>query len=740
MGTSSVRIAAACGWLCALAAAGSAAWPATSRAQTTPGAPVAPVAAAADSCTDLDLVRAALITGNDVEGMTRRVQDIVLAQEGTVWNAPQAVQLKNPNGRLNIDLRAEHELKYFVLQGDDNDAYVVEGSTDGINYRPIWNAPVATTGQGLRTRWEALPKPARARYLRVYGAGGDGFYSISELRAHCKRPKVWPPKLLLPPKLYGWRAIDNQVMVWIKGYAAAFGSVVILLFMLLRKREHVLRRTRNALLALVGVFGFLSFWNIGHFHFDHYIHIWEHYHYYMGAKYAPELRFGRLYECTAAADIADGLKSRVKKRTMRDLAHSNELATTDAIVADPTHCTKHFTPERWQAFRNDIRFFRGRFSRERWDESQSDHGYNGTPVWGILGRFIADHGELTWEKIENIAYIDSVLLVAMWVIVWWAFGWAPACAALLWWGFNFPARFYWNGGSFLRYDWQFWMVVGICLLRKRWNTAAGMALTYATLLRIFPGFIVLALILKALARMVRLRRLVISRSHLRFAIGCIIALAVLIPASSWATNGLDAWPEFAQNSAKHLNTALTNNMGLKTVLGYDFDTRAMFMRSNDTIDPFKGWKDARHFYYSTSRPIHIALLILFAILLAKAADREPDWAAACLGAGMIVMASELTCYYYGFLLTYGLLWERRKLPALLATACAGVTCLLSELIAWNDDHFAAMSLSCAILVVLVTAQSAFGKRPQTTEQDDDRPAEPERPAPIGNIPAGQAAE
>lgn len=742
MGRTSAAIPALCGWLCALAVA-CAAWPAGSRAQTTPAAPAAPLAeaaapaAGADACTDLDLVRGGIASGTDLEGAARRVQDIVLALEGTAWNAPQSVQLKNPNGRLNIDLRAEHDVRYMLLQGDDNDVYVVEGSTDGVTYRPIWNAPVATTGQGLRTRWDTLQKPERVRYLRVYGSGGDGFYSISELRAHCKRPKVWPPKLLLPPKLYGWKAIDNQVMVWIKGYAAAFGAVVILLFMLLRKREHVLRRTRNTALALVGVFGFLSFWNLGHFHFDHYIHIWEHYHYYVGAKYAPELRFGRLYECTAAADMADGLRARVVKRTMRDLAHTNELSTTAAIVADPTHCTKHFTPERWQEFRSDIRFFRGRFSRERWDESQSDHGYNGTPVWGILGRYIADHGALTWEKIENIAYIDSVLLIAMWVITWWAFGWAPACVALLWWGFNFPARFYWNGGSFLRYDWQFWMVVGICFLRKRWNTAAGMALTYATLLRVFPGFIVAALVLKALARMVRLKRLVISRSHLRFAIGCVIALAVLIPASSWATNGLDAWPEFAQNSKKHLNTALTNNMGLKTVLGYDFDTRAMFMRSSDTLDPFKGWKDARHYYYDISRPIHLALLLLFCILLAKAADREPDWAAACLGAGLIVMTSELTCYYYGFLLTYGLLWERRKLPGFLATACAGVTCLLSEVIAWNDDHFAAMSLSCSILVVLVTAHVAFGKRPATTESEDDKPAEPERPA--ASLPAGQVA-
>jgi hypothetical protein len=424
-----------------------------------------------------------------------------------------------------------------------------------------------------------------------------------------------------------------------------------------------------------------------------------------------------LYECTAVADMADGLRARVKKRKMRDLGETNQLGTTDVIVADPKRCTDHFTPERWDAFRADIRFFRGRFSRDRWDESQGDHGYNGTPVWGLLGRTIADYGPVTWDKIRAVAWIDTGLLVVMWAVVWWAFGWQSMCVALLYWGYNFPARFYWNGGSMLRYDWMLWLVVGICFLRKRWHFAGGMALTYATLLRVFPGFVVAALVLKALARMIRLRRLVVSRGHLTFAAGCIAAMLSLIPASSWSTNGLDAWQEFAHNSQKHLKTALTNNMGLKTALGYDFPTAAKKMRNDTLSDPFQEWKDAREYYYGKSKPVLFGLLVLFCILLARAADREPDWAAACLGAGLIPLAAELTCYYYGFLLTYGLLWARRKLPGILATALAGLTCLLSEVISWNDDHFAAMSALTFATIVAVTWQSAFGRHVPHESED-----------------------
>jgi hypothetical protein len=738
---------------------------ATAQAQAPePGPPAnapAPAMSTAASCTDDNVVRRALVTGDSTEGFAAKAQDGQLATEGTTWNAAQAVQLKGPQGTLKVDLRATYELRHLLLQGDNNDNYVVESSDDGVVYRPLWTAPPVMTGQGLRTRFVSLPNAQSARYLRVRGTGGDGYFSVSELRAYCKQPKPWPPALILPPTLslhmvltdpvQAWKTIDNPIMVQIKGVVAAFSTVVLLAFALLawRNKTHVLRRTRNALLAALGLFSFFSFWNLGHYHFDHYIHIWEHYHYYVGAKYGPELRFSRLYECTAAADMADGLLARVKKRNMRDLAATNELMKSDAIVADPTRCTKHFTPERWEEFRKDLRFFRGRFSRDRWDESQNDHGYNGTPVWGILGRALSEYGEVTWEKIEQLGAIDSGLLVLMWVVVWWTFGWQAACVGLLWWGLNFPARFYWNGGSLLRYDWQFWMVIGICFLKKKWNVAAGMALTYATLLRVFPGFVVAALILKALARMVRHRKLVVSRSHLRFAIGCVIALSVLIPASSWSMGGLDAWGEFAQNSKKHLSTALTNNMGLKTVMGYEFETRARLMRNNSTIDPFKGWKEARHYYYGKSKPVMYAFLLLFLILLAKAADREPDWAAACLGTGLIVMASELTCYYYGFLLTYGLLWQRRKLPGVLATALAGVTCLLAETIGWNDDHFAAMSLACVVVIVAVTAHIAFGKTPspvtERVRQRAGKPAEPlawppPPPPPAPQVPSGSAAE
>src|SRR5690349_6396779 len=108
--------------------------------------------AAPGACTSDDVVRSGIASGRGLEGFPGRVGDGSLALEGSAWNDGMAVQIP-ASARLNVDLRATFALQYFVLQGDDNDSYVVEGSEDGINYRVVWTAPPANNGQGLRTRY-----------------------------------------------------------------------------------------------------------------------------------------------------------------------------------------------------------------------------------------------------------------------------------------------------------------------------------------------------------------------------------------------------------------------------------------------------------------------------------------------------------------------------------------------------------------------------------------------------------
>ena len=143
-------------------------------------------------------------------------------------------------------------------------------------------------------------------------------------------------------------------------------------------------RLRDALLAGLGVVGLLGWWNFLQFHYPAFVHPHELYHYVLGAKYFPELGYERLYACTAVADVEDGLGARVAARRMTDL-RTYELVGTAEILAHPERCTDHFSAERWELFRTDLRRFRESLAPETWERIQRDHGYNPTPVWNALG-------------------------------------------------------------------------------------------------------------------------------------------------------------------------------------------------------------------------------------------------------------------------------------------------------------------------------------------------------------------
>ena len=124
--------------------------------------------------------------------------------------------------------------------------------------------------------------------------------------------------------------------------------------------------------------------NFGQFRYFSFVHYHDFLHYYLGSKYFAELRHTRLYRCLAAADVEDGLAAGVRNRWIRNL-ETNEAEPGTALVSTSTRCSLDFTPERWAAFRDDVRWFRARFMPQGWDSVFMDHGYNATPVWTVIG-------------------------------------------------------------------------------------------------------------------------------------------------------------------------------------------------------------------------------------------------------------------------------------------------------------------------------------------------------------------
>jgi hypothetical protein len=608
---------------------------------------------------------------------------------------------------LRVDLGAPRTIGAMLLQAEGDDSYLIAGSMDGVAWEELALAG-ATGGGGMRSRALRIPSQPHVRFLRISADGGDGSFSVSEFAAWCELPT--PPSASDAP--FASRQAARRTVRAVQFSTALLGMCLCGWGLSLRYkgRERYAVRTRSTMLALLGILAGLSWWNLGGLHFGRYLHLTDNYHYFLGAKYYTELGHERLYECTAIADVEDGLGEAVRQRRIRDM-RSNRLVSTEAVLADPDGCKSRFASARWDAFKRDVAWFRAAMPPPRWERTFVDHGYNAPPAWGILGSTLSKSVVATDTTMLLLALIDPFLLLVMWGFVLWAFGWRTACVAALFWGTNQLEGFSWTGGAFLRQDWLVLSIVGICLVRRRVLACGGFALTYATLLRVFPGFIVAALVLQAAAKALRGFRsgngLAAIRDYRRFAAGCLVALAVIVPLSLLTSGGPSAWGAFAENSRANLRSTGSNMVGLMVLLSYEPQNRWEVLADPSLENPEERWLEAKRDVFKRMRPLFWVLVLGFALLLWRAVKDERDWAALALGIGLIPIASFLACYYYSILLGYGLLYERRR-EIIGVLLCA--LSVLTHVAYWvfpsgmeYDQRYALNSLGVVAVVVLVTA-------------------------------------
>ena len=605
--------------------------------------------------------------------------DETIAPEGSQWDSQPAVILDTAASTVTWDLGEVTLLRSFAIQADANDTYTIWGSVDGKEYK-VFGQIDPVPNHGLRMRVLNVGGMA-ARYVRVGEGVGDSFYSISEVAAYCQVPSPFPPSMkvvdappaAVPPK----KLLDY----WDNDASARWELILALLGILFiwweqrvasgkvktdekGKASHTLkdrlaryfarRKVRNAIVGVMGVLAFGTYFNFGWFHFPNFIHGWDTFHYYIGSKYFKELSYERLYECVAIADSEEpNLRRRVELRKMTNL-RTNLVETTADILAHPERCKQHFSAARWESFKHDLRYFRTLENARRWDDAQTDHGYNGTPVWNIMGTILTNLAPASRTQVLILDSIDCFLIVGLSLLVWWAFGWRVLTIGLIAFSTNFPSRWYWTGGSLLRWDWLFWMVTSVCLLKKERYFYAGMCLAYSTLLRIFPVFLFVAPLIAFGYHYFKHKQ--IEKRFLRFFTGAAVAVALLVPISVVTSGGPQAYPAFIRNTIKHSETPLTNYMGLRTVVNYRPSEVGRLMRNDSLVDPWSRWKDARLKSFREAMPLFVGIIICYLVLVGLAVRGVDPWVAVALSSTFIAFGVELTCYYYAFIIVPALLF------------------------------------------------------------------------------------
>lgn len=652
-----------------------------------------------------------LLLGRAVEGRGlsggAAATDGLLAAEGTAADDAvllgRAARLEGKDAVLVVDLGEPRTVGALLLQADAGDTCMVEGSLDGKSWTGLLRVDPGDALYGMRTRRAPLRAPLELRFLLVHAEGGDGRWAVGELAAFASEPVSWSQPPAAPEGDATARAAESRLVAH-SALLALAAALLLGLGVLLRRRgtPGALQRPRDLLLAALGALSVAAFVNLGSFHSGRFVHVWDTYHYVLGAKYFPELGYAGLYEATLAAERAAGILPPGTTLPMRDLA-TNEIrmaSADDALATWPARLGA-----RWPDFVTDVLWFRTRTTPEHFRRILLDHGYNATPAWEILGSALARAaGPVTGRSILLLALIDPLLLLGAWLLVGRAFGWRATCVALVLWGTLYPARFSWTGGSFLRMDWLAAAMAGVALLKLGRPRLAGSALAFSTLLRLFPGALLLGLGVAAAARLAKERKLEAVREELRVAQGALLATVVLVPLSLLAAGGFGAprwgaWREFAANSEKHVATSLTNNVGLGTALSWRPAARGAALVKDGTLEPWKPWKDARRASLAATRPFRLLAAAGFLAAVAFAFRSRPPWQAVAAGAGLVFVLADLTSYYAAVLLLLALLWHEREEAGVVTSALAAATGAVPFLLTWEDDRFALVS-------VLVVA--AFG--------------------------------
>ena len=125
--------------------------------------------------------------------------DEILKAPASVWNDDtvwwDAMAPGSGSNSVEIALGGLHLLTGFTVQADDNDSYLIEYLDSSNTWIPAWNIP-AVGGFGTQTRPNPLDPtdifylgtPVVTNRLRFSATGGDGFYSVSEIKAFTPEP------------------------------------------------------------------------------------------------------------------------------------------------------------------------------------------------------------------------------------------------------------------------------------------------------------------------------------------------------------------------------------------------------------------------------------------------------------------------------------------------------------------------------------------------------------------------
>jgi hypothetical protein len=649
-------------------------------------------------------------------------------REGDSWKSLATVPLAGRDTYVVYDLGKPTPIAAAWLQGDNNDTYELEGSTDGVNFDTLWLAPTAHQA-GLRTR-ATTDLHATVRYVRLHPKSGDGFFGVTELELFSNVPAEFPPvvpelrsgsldahfrdatvlfglALMAPLLLYrGARPsfvvlalllagigtfefvrayfdglpLDPREVSLVRGTVGLAAALTVAREVFAPKRFPAVRAVILSTLGVTGVLGVICFYNLaqpqfysrGHdeWTFAHYLDLRQ---YYTTAKYFRELGYRGIYEADIATYLEDHpeRKEAVANIPMRDL-HSHRMSTPAKQQARIDAIKSRFSPERWAELKDDERWFRDAMGNSHWLEMLCDFGGNATPVWMTIAHFL-----FSWTPPSNFGFtllglLDLVLLSGMFFAVWRCYGPRTALIVMTVFGANDFIMYGTNwGGATLRHDWLAYIGYGACALKKERWALGGALLALSTMIRVFPALAIVGAALPAALRVsetyVRERKVPNLRELLareRATVRMLVGAAATIVLT------------FAISSAVLSPAAWPDCLKKISQLAADNHPASIALRSL-----IGGWEDNQASVIRNRLPLFVAATLLYVGLVTLAARRRRADQGALLGMILVPVLTYPANYYIHFVFLLPMLATERQptaedpLPASLPDAGVWLTLL-----------------------------------------------------------------
>jgi hypothetical protein len=358
---------------------------------------------------------------------------------------------------------------------------------------------------------------------------------------------------------------------------------------------------------------------------------WSFFHYYLGAKYFTELGYDGLYEQAILADHEN-------KQHWKKLQYIRNLYTYafEPPAAETRVRGEAWTEARWQEFSDDVEHFYPEL-RRRWEEVLTDRGYNATPTWNTSG-WILSHLPATKWGLAIYGSVDAFLLLGAFGFFVWTFGPVWGLLAAAW-----CLLFYGNQGHVIGrpflHSYLVALLVFAAAVHRKQARLAGVALAYAAMVRIFPGFFLGGLGVWTLLRWFKTRQ--IPTFTRQFAPAFLLTCTLLVGYGAINGRGMGAWTEFLNNISMHSDDHRFGGrrIGLQHFYTHDmskgFEFTAKYRRRN-------AWKK-QETLWAVSAGV-MCLLWLGAML--KINDNDP-LDAMLLSMAVVFAVIVLSRYYWG---------------------------------------------------------------------------------------------